>query len=97
MQTVKRRSRPNRPHIPSFVQISKSEDAKQPIRRKFRRNLLPTSRSLAAISATAAAPSFRVAASRRFGEAVFTSGPTWPQEEKCSGLRKSADNCAIIA
>ena len=79
MRRPNRRKRPNRPHISSDIQFSKSADTKQTSRQYNQRNPRLASR-LFRIVACRVHPHRRSLV--RFGEAVFRQRRKKPQEEK---------------
>ena len=84
MRRPNRRKRPNRPHISSDIQFSKSAKTKlhePPVSQRI--SPIVSSGSLASAFASAASSVHSVSPRLvRFGEAVFRPTPADPQEEK---------------
>ena len=84
MQPISTPMRPNRPHIPSFIQISKSADTKQTTHPNFGRLAVVYPDFVTSVPSRAP---FRPSASLRlfvFGEALSRETRRHPQEEKCT-------------
>ena len=96
MLTISTPMRPNRPHIPSVIQISKSADTKQTTHPNFGR--------LASVypdfgTGVPTRSPFRPSASLRlivFGEALSRQTRKQPQEEKCTHPSFSRHNQRLL-